>query len=135
MDIWDTAGQEDFENIRTLSYPGTHCLLACYSTVSKTSLDNIKSLWIPEMKKTIPNTPFVLVGTKADLMDKMGRKAVLEAEAIKRGKEMKAFDQVQCSAMWFQDKEKSKVDQAFKLAISCALDRMHYSPGCMCVVL
>lgn len=135
LDIWDTAGQEDFENIRTLSYPGTHCVIACYSTVSRASFSNIETVWIPEMKKTIPKTPFVLVGTKADLMDKMRGMAVLPEEAAQLCKKLKGYDSLQCSAIQYRDKELSKVDIAFKTAITCALDNMDYAPACSCSIL
>lgn len=49
IDIWDTAGQEEFVAIRRLSYPDTHVSLICYSTISKSSLDNIVSVWHPEI--------------------------------------------------------------------------------------
>ena len=45
LGVWDTAGQEDYDRIRPLSYPGTNVFLVCYSIVSPTSYENVKSKW------------------------------------------------------------------------------------------
>ena len=34
LSMWDTAGQEDYDRLRPLSYPGVDVSLACYSTCS-----------------------------------------------------------------------------------------------------
>lgn len=65
--IWDTAGQTDYDRLRPLSYPQTNAFIVCFSTVNKTSLNNIRSKWLPELQHHAPNTPIILVGTKADL--------------------------------------------------------------------
>ena len=41
----------------------------CYSCTNPSSLDKIKSYWLPEVKEKIPNVPLVLVGTKKDIRD------------------------------------------------------------------
>lgn len=67
LGLWDTAGQEDYDRLRPLSYPNTDVFLACFSVISPTSLENIGSKWLPEIRHHCPNTPVVLVGTKGDL--------------------------------------------------------------------
>lgn len=71
LDLWDTAGQEDYDKLRPLSYPNTNVFLVCFSIVSLLSYRNIKNKWIPELRFNMPNTKFLLVGTKMDLRDDM----------------------------------------------------------------
>ena len=63
------SGQEDYDRLRPLSYPDTNVFLVCFSLVRKISLDNVLVKWIPEIAHYSPNTPAILVGTKADLRD------------------------------------------------------------------
>ena len=69
VQLWDTAGQEELENIRTLSYQGTSVFLLCFSVTTPTTFDNITTVWIPEIKRycTEKNFKIMLVGTKTDL--------------------------------------------------------------------
>ncbi|GMG23450.1 unnamed protein product [Ambrosiozyma monospora] len=41
-------------------------VMACYSTDSTDSLVNVRDLWIPQVRKTRPDIPIVLVATKSD---------------------------------------------------------------------
>ncbi len=61
------AGQEDYDRLRPLSYPGTDIFFLCYSCVSRTSFTNIETKWLPEILHHSPNTPIVLIATKCDL--------------------------------------------------------------------
>ena len=48
--VWDTAGQEEFDRLRPLSYPNTDVILICFSLESADSLDNVRNTWIPEVE-------------------------------------------------------------------------------------
>jgi Ras homolog gene family, member A len=39
--LWDTAGQEDYDRIRPLSYPDAHALIICFAISNPDSLQNI----------------------------------------------------------------------------------------------
>ena len=62
--LWDTAGQEDYDRLRPLSYPDTDVILMCFSIDSPDSLENIPEKWTPEVKHFCPNVPIILVGNK-----------------------------------------------------------------------
>lgn len=47
--LWDTAGQEDYDRLRPLSYPDTNVILMCFSVDSPDSLENIPEKWTPEV--------------------------------------------------------------------------------------
>ncbi|PRP87676.1 Ras guanine nucleotide exchange factor Q [Planoprotostelium fungivorum] len=70
--LWDSAGQEEFANIRKVNYPGTDCFLICYSIDSIPSIRNVVdkveiSLWIPEIRKHSSKAIIGVVGTKEDM--------------------------------------------------------------------
>ncbi len=62
--LWDTAGQEDYDRLRPLSYPDTDVILMCFSIDSPDSLENIPEKWTPEVRHFCPNVPIILVGNK-----------------------------------------------------------------------
>ncbi|GMR57299.1 hypothetical protein PMAYCL1PPCAC_27494, partial [Pristionchus mayeri] len=67
LQLCDTAGQESFTSIRPLSYTDASVFILVYSTVDPKSLNSIAQNWLPEVSKVAPDTPLIIVGTKADL--------------------------------------------------------------------
>lgn len=85
--LWDTAGQEDYDRLRPLSYPDSHVILICFAVDSPDSLDNVqekvqslhtcplallacllcRSQWISEVLHFCQGLPIILVGCKKDL--------------------------------------------------------------------
>ena len=63
----DTAGQEDYERLRPMTYPQTDIFLICFSLISQSSFDHVQVKWVPEIRHHCPHTPIILVGTKLDL--------------------------------------------------------------------
>ncbi|KAI1234419.1 hypothetical protein IHE44_0003469 [Lamprotornis superbus] len=114
--LWDTAGQEDYDRLRPLSYPDTDVILMCFSIDSPDSLENIPEKWTPEVKHFCPNVPIILVGNKKDLrndehtrrelakMKQAGSFQSLKEEPVKpeEGRDMAnrigAFGYMECSA-------------------------------------
>ncbi|KAH7576169.1 hypothetical protein JRO89_XS01G0005900 [Xanthoceras sorbifolium] len=64
LGLWDTAGQEDYNRLRPLSYRGADVFLLAFSLISRPSYENISKKWVPELRHYAPSVPIVLVGTK-----------------------------------------------------------------------
>jgi len=70
LGLWDTAGSEEYDTLRPLSYPGTDVFLICFSLFSPDSFHNVEKKWFKEITEHAPEVPILLVGTKLDLRTK-----------------------------------------------------------------
>jgi len=134
--LWDTAGQEGYARIRTLSYPKTDIFLLCFSVVNHPSFVNVKDRWYVEIKHHCPNVPIILVGTKADLRNdeatlealrKEGKAPITEDEANAMVKELSALKYLECSALTRQGL-KNVFDEALT-SVVCAQTSKGKSSG------
>ena len=50
MALWDTAGQDEYAGIRRLSYRSTDVFVVCFSVVDRSSLENVRVSWLPELR-------------------------------------------------------------------------------------
>ena len=57
LGLFDTAGQEDYDRLRPLSYPQTDVFLVCFSVTSPASFENVKEKWFPEVRKKMASRP------------------------------------------------------------------------------
>ncbi|KAF5743933.1 rac-like GTP-binding protein ARAC8 [Tripterygium wilfordii] len=64
LGLWDTAGQEDYDKLRPLSYRGADVFVLAFSLVCQSSYENVSKRWIRELQRYAPEVPIVLVGTK-----------------------------------------------------------------------
>ena len=71
LGLWDTAGQEDYDRLRPLSYPQTDVFLICFSVVSPSSFENVTSKWCPEIKHHCADAPILLVGMLLIILDQL----------------------------------------------------------------
>ncbi|KAL4573899.1 hypothetical protein LXL04_020720 [Taraxacum kok-saghyz] len=69
LGLWDTAGQEDYNRLRPLSYCGADVFILAFSLISKASYENVCKKWFLELKRYAPGVPIIIVGTKIDLRD------------------------------------------------------------------
>lgn len=77
--LWDTAGQEEYERLRPLSYFNSHVILIGFALDDPNSLDNTRTKWIHEVRKYCPDTPYLLIGLKKDLrIDQYNRSRFVE---------------------------------------------------------
>lgn len=108
LGLWDTAGQEDYDRLRPLSYPQTDVFLICFSVVSPVSYENVRAKWAPEVRHHCPSTPIILVGTKLDLRDDpdtinklkdRNQYPIRYQQGIQMHKEINAVKYLECSAL------------------------------------
>jgi len=98
MELWDTAGQEDYDRLRPVCYQNCDAFIVCYSIVDPISLEHVQTKWIPEINKFAPDVPFVLVGTKMDLREEADECVDL-ATAQKMATDLgAACEVIECSA-------------------------------------
>jgi len=126
LGLWDTAGQEDYDRLRPLSYPQTDVFLICFSIISPASFENVRAKWVPEIKHHNPNTPCLLVGTKLDLrddketLDRLAEKKlapITYEQGMQMAKEISAVKYLECSALT-QKGLKTVFDEAIRAVIA-----------------
>merc|ERR1719385_40365 len=115
IDLWDTAGQEEFDKLRTLAYPNTNVFLLCFCVVEPISFKNLAQKWVPEIKHHCPDGQILLVGTKSDLRESESHKdsQVTQQEIDEFQKQIGAVAYVETSAL-----QQKNVDLCFETAIN-----------------
>ncbi|GMM38381.1 Rho family GTPase [Saccharomycopsis crataegensis] len=125
LGLFDTAGQEDYDRLRPLSYPSTDVFLVCFSVISPPSFENVKEKWFPEVHNHCPGVPCLIVGTQIDLrqdpliIERLQRQRlnVISVESgVRLAKELKAVRYVECSALT-QKGLKNVFDEAIVAAL------------------
>lgn len=144
LSLWDTAGQEEFDRLRSLSYDDTHAIMLCFSVDSKDSLENVESKWVGEIAENCPGVKIVLVALKCDLREQDAGDEVGASEGGHK-KEMISYNQglevaqrinalryLECSAM-----RNRGVNEAFTEAARVALSvrQNGSSSGSKCTVM
>jgi small GTP-binding protein len=105
LTLWDTAGQEECDLLRPLSYPNTDVFVICYSVASRESLESARTKWNKEIVSRCPTAAKILVGTKLDMwcsniMQKDGMHCLVTPEQGKLvAQEIGASAHLQCSAL------------------------------------
>jgi len=116
--LWDTAGQEEFDQLRPLSYPGSDIVFICFSLVDEESLLNTRDKWLPEVQDHLSDVVIFLVGLKADLRDEMPDNAV----ATERGEAL--VSELGANQYWeVSAKAHTNVDEIFNAAIDAVLKK------------
>ncbi|XP_026075981.1 rho-related GTP-binding protein RhoF-like [Carassius auratus] len=125
LNLYDTAGQEDYDRLRPLSYQEANLVVICYDVTNPTSFDNVTIKWYPEVRHFCRDVPIVLIGCKTDLRkdkEKTRKLKALDLEPITylQGEEtknqMNAEVYLECSA-----KYRENVEDIFREATKRAL--------------
>ncbi|MCJ1224862.1 Rho GTPase [Toensbergia leucococca] len=122
--LWDTAGQEEYDRLRPLSYPETDLLFVCFAIDCPNSLENVMDKWYPEVLHFCPTAPLILVGLKADLRTNSKCIDLLKAQGLtpvmpeqgRRVAEKMGATYVECSS-----KEMRGIKEVFELAVDTAI--------------
>ncbi|KAN0031169.1 hypothetical protein ACTA71_010250 [Dictyostelium dimigraforme] len=126
LGLWDTAGQEDYDRLRPLSYPQTDVFLICFSIISPSSYENVSGKWGPEVFHHAPNVPIILVGTKMDMredketIERLKEKKLTPVsyeQGLQKMKEINAVKYLECSALT-QKGLKTVFDEAIRSVIN-----------------
>ncbi|GMM47836.1 hypothetical protein DAPK24_044340 [Pichia kluyveri] len=97
-DLWDTAGQEEYERLRRLSYSDANIIIIAYSLDAPESLENINEVWAPESMTYAPNALIILTGLKSD---KIHRVDSMRANAI--AKNIGAVAHITCASITMEN--------------------------------
>lgn len=105
--LFDTAGQEN-SMFRSWSYPQTDVFLVLFSVASPSSFENVKDIWVPDIKRLCPYTPFLVVGTEIerrtdpetlDQLERAGQSIVSPDEGRVLAMKVLAKKYLECFAM------------------------------------
>ncbi|XP_054684606.1 rho-related GTP-binding protein RhoD isoform X2 [Grus americana] len=127
--LWDTAGQEDYDRLRPLSYSNTNVVLICFDVTSPNSYDNILTKWYPEVNHFCKGIPVLLVGCKTDLRQDQEvlhklQEGRLEPISYRQGEAMArqihAVSYLECSARYQEN-----IGDIFTAACSAAFSATH----------
>lgn len=130
LSLWDTAGQEEFDRLRSLSYDDTHAIMLCFSVDSKDSLENVESKWVGEIAENCQGVQLVLVALKCDLREQGGddeaeatdgahtekKDMITYNQGLEVARRINALRYLECSAM-----RNRGVNEAFTEAARVAL--------------
>uniref|UniRef100_A0A8V0ZX84 Ras homolog family member F, filopodia associated n=1 Tax=Gallus gallus TaxID=9031 RepID=A0A8V0ZX84_CHICK len=135
LNLYDTAGQEDYDRLRPLSYQNTNVVLICYDVMNPTSYDNVADKvsffyhqWYPEVNHFCQGVPLVLIGCKTDLRkdkEQLRKLRASKQEPITYNQGEAACQQInaeiylECSA-----KCRENIENVFKEATTIALSAM-----------
>ncbi|KAL6950752.1 GTP-binding protein Rho1 [Hanseniaspora vineae] len=105
--LWDTAGQEDYDRLRPLSYPDSNVVIICFSVDLPDSLENVMEKWISEVLHFCQGVPIILVGCKVDLrsdgsiiehLRQQGQEPVSQQQGQDIAEQIGAAEYIECSA-------------------------------------
>lgn len=135
LEIWDTTGQETYQEIRKLSYSRANVILMCYDVVNVSSFKNLANVWKEELCSEAADAPFIICGNKLDLTASSPQ-YVTEEDADEMREKIGAYASVQCSAQdYTDDNSKGRVEEVFATVIECGLENISDSLEKKCVLM
>ncbi|EFC47019.1 rho family small GTPase [Naegleria gruberi] len=118
LGLWDTAGQDEYDRLRPLSYPQTDIFLVMFDVGDRSTLDSALGKFVNEIQHHCPNVPKLLVANKIDL-----DKRQVSREEGERSSRVKGFDGYFEVSARTQQGLKNIFDEACRIASSRKADR------------
>jgi cell division control protein 42 len=116
LTLWDTAGHDEYNKLRSLSLQETDVFLICYAVNNIVSFNNTRK-WIEELSAY--NVPMILCGTKCDVVDgELVDKALPQTFT----RQYNLYGHVECSAV-----ELINLKRVFTMAIEAYVNPQRYS--------
>ena len=89
LDIWDTAGQENFRSINKLYYKKAKAVVLVYDITRIDSFNEVKNYWCGQIKENAPKD--VIIAVAANKCDLYERRQVSDDDGEKFAKSIGAF--------------------------------------------
>ncbi|XP_034544876.1 rho-related GTP-binding protein RhoH [Notolabrus celidotus] len=118
LGLWDTAGNENFRQIRPRSYQQADVVLICFSVANPSSLASVQNKWINEVRENLPKVPVLVVATQTDQREMGAHRGscVSPAEGRRVAHEVHAKGYLECSSL-----SNRGVQQVFEYAVRTAV--------------
>ncbi|KAI8595083.1 GTP-binding protein rho1 [Dissophora ornata] len=133
LSLWDTAGQEDYDRLRPLSYPESDVVMMCYSVDSVSSLDNLTEKWHPELAHFLESVPKIVIGLKTDLRDEASEDDKERFVSYERGAQIAAA--LHCKYYECSAKTGKGLQEVFQAAVKAAMQSRISKMRKLCVVV
>ena len=95
LTLWDTSGQEDYDQLRNNVYSGARVVIICFLIEATPTLDSIQQKWIPEVRERCPATRYIVVGIEPDGAYRTLRSDITRGNRLAR--EVDAQYYIQCN--------------------------------------
>ena len=111
--MWDLAGQEKYNVIRSMYFQGCVGALLVYDVTRHNTFETINSKWLKDFKKYVKKEGiYILIGNKIDLKD---QKVVSTEDGESFSKEINASDFIETSAKYGENVEKAFTNLVYQI--------------------
>ena len=114
LDIWDTAGQEQYRSLGKHFYKDSFIVILVYDITNKQSFEDLKNIWYNNLK--IYGEKYSILGIVGNKFDMFDNEEVSEDEAREFAEEKNA------SFMLVSAKNGSNINNLFSLLVNKYLD-------------
>ncbi|MFX1496416.1 MAG: Rab family GTPase [Promethearchaeota archaeon] len=111
--MWDLAGQEKYNVIRSMYFQGCVGALVVYDITRYQTFENVETKWLKDFKKYVKKEgAYVLIGNKIDLE---AQRAVTKEKGKELAEQIQASDFIETSAKYGENVEKAFKNLVFQI--------------------